>query len=427
MDLFESAAEDHLRSVGPLAARMRPRSLEDVIGQQHLLGPGAPLRQLVSKDALRSLILWGPAGTGKTTIALAIAASTKSEFEQLSAVTAGVKDVREVIERARIALGSQGRRTILFLDEIHRFSKSQQDALLPSVENGTLVLIGATTENPYFEVNSALLSRSVLFRLSLLERADMLTLLERALKVLGATARVEALDALVDRSGGDARRALTLLDVANAVSGGEITLEDVDNASGTSGRGYGVDEHYDVVSAFIKSMRASDPQASVLYLARMLSAGEDPRFICRRMIIFASEDVGLADPHALSITVSAAQALEHVGLPEAQLNIAQAAIYLALAPKSRSVADAIGAALADFASGLTVEVPPRLRDAHYAGAIELGHGVGYAIPDEESRALPGHFLPEGLIGRRWYEPSSKGWEAHMTSSSGRESEQGESS
>ena len=295
-DLFSAAAENRLREQAPLAARLRPSNLDDVVGQQHLVGAGRPLRRLVEGDRLTSAIFWGPPGTGKTTLALAVAGSTKRAFEQLSAVTAGVKDVREVIERARHRLGEQARGTILFLDEIHRFSKAQQDALLPAVEDGTLTLIGATTENPFFEVNAPLRSRSTLFRLEPLQRADIETLVRRGLQAEARNAEPEAVAHLVERAGGDGRQVLTALEVACALAHpGTVQLEHVEAALGTSALRYGRDDHYDVVSAFIKSMRGSDPQAAVYYLARMLEAGEDARFIARRMIVFASEDVGLAD------------------------------------------------------------------------------------------------------------------------------------
>ncbi len=295
-DLFAVAAEEQRRARAPLAARLRPRTIDDVVGQDHLVGPGKPLRRLVETDRLSSALLWGPPGTGKTTLALAVAGSTDRAFEQLSAVNAGVKDVRETIERARQRLGERGQGTILFLDEIHRFSKSQQDALLPAVEDGTLTLIGATTENPFFEVNAPLRSRSTLFRLEPLDRAAIETLVRRGLQAEGATADPDAVTLLVDRAGGDGRQVLTALEVACALSGyRHVELEHVEAALGTSALRYGVDDHYDVVSAFIKSMRGSDPDAAVYWLARMLEAGEDARFIARRMVIFASEDVGLAD------------------------------------------------------------------------------------------------------------------------------------
>ena len=411
-DLFSAAAEEHLRSQAPLAARLRPRTLDDVVGQEHLVGPGKPLRRLVEQDRLTSAIFWGPPGTGKTTLALAVAGSTKRAFEQLSAVTAGVKDVREVIERARQRLGEHRRGTILFLDEIHRFSKAQQDALLPAVEDGTLTLIGATTENPFFEVNAPLRSRSTLFRLEPLDRDAIETLLARGLQAEGTTASPEAITHLADRSGGDGRQVLTALEVAVALAHpGPVTIEHVESALGTSALRYGRDDHYDVVSAFIKSMRGSDPQAAVYYLARMLEAGEDARFIVRRMVIFASEDVGLADPTSLLVAVAAAQALEHVGLPEAQLNLSQAAIHLATAPKSNRAALAIWNARSDVQAGEVGEVPPHLRDAHYAGAKTLGHGTGYDYPhDHPDGWVDQLYLPVEQQTKRYYEPTDHGRE-----------------
>lgn len=414
-DLFSAAAEEQLRSQSPLAARLRPRTIDDVVGQEHLVGVSKPLRRLVEQDKLSSAIFWGPPGTGKTTLALAVAGTTKRAFEQLSAVTAGVKDVREVIERARQRLGMHGQGTILFLDEIHRFSKSQQDALLPAVEDGTLTLIGATTENPFFEVNAPLRSRSTLFRLEPLSRDAIRVLIDRGLTAMGTTATLDAKDLLTERSGGDGRQVLTSLEVAVALSHPEqVLVEHVEAALGTSALRYGRDDHYDVVSAFIKSLRGSDPQAATYYLARMLEAGEDARFIVRRMVIFASEDIGLADPTALMIAVAAAQALEHVGLPEAELNLAHAAIHLATAPKSNRAALAIWGARADIKNGAVGEVPAHLRDAHYQGAAVLGHGTGYDYPHDDPRGwVPQQYLPDELVDKRWYEPSPHGREREI--------------
>jgi putative ATPase len=414
-DLFSAAAEERLRAQAPLAARLRPRTLDDVVGQTHLVGPGKPLRRLVEQDRLTSAIFWGPPGTGKTTLALAVAGTTARAFEQLSAVTAGVKDVREVIERARDRLGQHARGTILFLDEIHRFSKSQQDALLPAVEDGTLTLIGATTENPFFEVNAPLRSRSTLFRLEPLGRDDIATLVHRGLHAEGKEAAEAAIALLVDRAGGDGRQVLTALEVACALAHpGAVTAEHVESALGTSALRYGRDDHYDVVSAFIKSMRGSDPQAAVYYLARMLEAGEDARFIARRMVIFASEDVGMADPQSLLVAVAAAQALEHAGLPEAQLNLAQAAIHLATAPKSNRSALAIWNARSEVRDGAVGEVPPHLRDGHYQGAAALGHGVGYEYPhDHPNGWVAQQYLPSELVGREYYTPTRHGAEAEV--------------
>jgi putative ATPase len=414
-DLFSAAASERLRAQAPLAARLRPRVLDDVVGQEHLVGPGRPLRRLVEQDRLTSALFWGPPGTGKTTLALAVAGTTERAFEQLSAVTAGVKDVREVIERARRRLGEHGRGTILFLDEIHRFSKAQQDALLPAVEDGTLTLIGATTENPFFEVNAPLRSRSTLFRLEPLDRRAIETLVARGLQAEGTRADADAVALLADRAAGDGRQVLTALEVACALAHpGPVELSHVEAALGTSALRYGRDDHYDVVSAFIKSMRGSDPDASVYWLARMLEAGEDARFIARRLVIFASEDIGLADPQALLVAVAAAHAVEHVGLPEAQLNLAQATIHLATAPKSNRAAMAIWTARDLIRSGSVGEVPAHLRDAHYAGAGEIGHGVEYRYPhDDPAGWVDQQYLPSGLEDLRLYEPSPHGSEASV--------------
>jgi len=414
-DLFAAAADEQRLRRAPLAARLRPRTIDDVVGQEHLVGPGRPLRRLVESDRLTSALLWGPPGTGKTTLALAVAGTTDRAFEQLSAVTAGVKDVRETIERARQRLGERARGTILFLDEIHRFSKAQQDALLPAVEDGTLTLIGATTENPFFEVNAPLRSRSTLFRLEPLDDAAIRLLIERGLEAEAITADADAIELLVDRAGGDGRQVLTSLEVAAALSDyRHVELPHVEAALGTSALRYGRDDHYDVISAFIKSMRGSDPDATVYWLARMLEAGEDARFVARRMVILASEDIGLADSNALTVAVDAAHAVEHVGLPEAQLNLAQAAIYLATAPKSNRAALAIWNARQAVRDGALGEVPAHLRDGHYQGAASLGHGAGYEYPhDHASGWVDQVYLPAGLRDRRWYEPSRLGDEEEI--------------
>ena len=404
-DLFSAAADEHLKSRAPLAARLRPRSINEVVGQQHLVGPSAPLRLLVEGDRLTSALFWGPPGTGKTSLALAVAGSTKRAFVQLSAVTAGVADVRGVIQQARQRLGEHQQGTILFLDEIHRFSKSQQDALLPAVEDGTITLIGATTENPFFEVNAPLRSRSTLFRLEPLNRDDIAELVQRGLRAEGMTSDEDAINLLIERAGGDGRQVLTALEVGCALASqtSHVTLGHVEAALGTSALRYGRDDHYDVVSAFIKSMRGSDPNAAVYWLARMLSAGEDVRFVARRMVIFASEDIGMADAQALTVAVSAASAVDVVGMPEAQLNLAEAAIYLASAPKGHSVARAIWSAMADVQAGVVGEVPAHLRDAHYSGAADIGHGAGYVSPHDDP-SLQLEYLPDTLSDRRWYRP-----------------------
>lgn len=423
-DLFGAAADERLRRSAPLADRLRPASLDDVVGQDHLLGPGRPLRALVEADRLSSVILWGPPGTGKTTLARLIASRSSKAFVALSAVTASVKDVREVTAAAERRLGEHGQGTILFLDEVHRFNKSQQDALLPSVETGLLVLVGATTENPYFEVNPPLLSRSTLFRLEPLDDEALRTLLHRGLEAEGAGADEAALDLLVLRSAGDGRHALTALEVAVALAGERavrqgsarphVTQADAEASLDTKAHRYGRDDHYDVVSAFIKSIRGSDPDAALYWLALMLASGEDARFIARRLVILASEDVGLADPQALVVADAAARALEFVGLPEAKLNLAQATVHLATAPKSNRVTVALGRAEADVRGRPRGEVPAHLRDGHYRGAGELGHGVGYRYPHDDPRGwVPQQHRPEHLTGRVYYEPSPHGAEEEI--------------
>ena len=363
MDLFTQAALQVLRDQAPLAARLRPRTLDDIVGQSHLLGGDGPLRRLIESDRLSSIILWGPPGTGKTTIAEVIATVTSREFVRLSAVTSGVKDVREVIDAARDRLGQNGRRTIVFVDEIHRFNATQQDSLLPAVEAGLITLIGATTENPFFQVNAPLRSRSTLLRLEVLGDDDLSKLLERGAAVESATLAPEACALIVQRCGGDGRQALTSLEVAIALAKDKhVSLAHAEAALSTSALRYGRDDHYDVVSALIKSMRASDEQAALFWLARMIEAGDDPRFIARRLIVFASEDIGLADATALGVAIAAASAVEHVGLPEARYNLAHAVMHLAGAPKSRGVVEAIDAAQAALLGGASIEVPQHLRD-----------------------------------------------------------------
>jgi putative ATPase len=426
MDLFEAKAGELAGREAPLAARVRPRSLQEFVGQAHVLGPGSALRALIEADELRSVILWGPAGSGKTTLAHIIAGATRSRFEELSATSAGVKDARAVLAAARERLGAVGRRTILFIDEIHRFNKAQQDALLPGVENRTVVLIGATTENPFFTVNAPLMSRSLLFRLEPLGREDLETIVTRALadreRGLGGTGLAldpDALAHLVDRADGDARHALNALEAAALVvaagQGERITLADIEDALQRPRVTYdrAGDQHYDVASAFIKSIRGSDPDAALHYLARMLAAGEDPRFIARRLVISASEDVGLADPQALPVAVAAFQALEFVGLPEARLNLAEAVVYLALAPKSNSAYAALAAAGEELERARPGRVPGHLQSATHPGERALGIGVGYVYPhDRPGHWAPQRYLPEGLDGG-YYQPSDQGREPDL--------------
>jgi putative ATPase len=421
-DLFSAGMAERLARQAPLAARLRPQTLDNVVGQDHLLGVGKPLRRLIEADRLSSVILWGPPGTGKTTLASLIASATKKRFLALSAVTAGVKDVRETVEIAREELKLHGRGTIMFLDEIHRFNRSQQDALLPSVEDGTLVLIGATTENPSFSVNGPLLSRSTLFRLRPHDEASLRVLIDRALTDGSASIEPEAAHHLIQQADGDGRSLLTSLEVAMALADDPlrgddahiVTLADAESAVDSRILRYGPDEHYDVISAFIKSLRGSDPDAALYWLARMITAGEDARFIARRLVIFASEDVGLADPLALVVADAGARAVEFVGLPEAQLNLAQVVVHLATAPKSNRAALGIWAAMADVRERSAGAVPIHLRDAHYAGAEKLGHGKGYRYPHDASEGwVPQQYLPDDLVDRRYYEPSRHGHEAKI--------------
>lgn len=415
MDLFDNALEDRFDEYAPLAARMRPRTIDEVVGQKHILGKGRALRVLIESGDLSSIVLWGPAGTGKTTVAHVIARSTDAYFEPMSAVASGVADVRKAIEAARERLGQQATRTVLFLDEIHRFNKSQQDALLPAVENGWIVLVGATTENPSFEVNSPLMSRSLLFRLEALEEEDLQTLLRRALEepgrgLGGVDLELDeaAIEHLARGANGDARAALNALEAAASMASvkeGRIDLGIAEEALQRRALAYdkGGDWHYDVISAFIKSMRGSEPDAAVYWMARMLDAGEEPRFIARRMVIFASEDVGNADPTALQVAVAAAHALEFVGLPEAKLNLSQSAIYLSLAPKSKASALAIWAAEEDMAKG-PLPVPKHLRDSHAAASRAIGAGKGYESPHAHGGWVAQDYKPEELAGTTYFEP-----------------------
>jgi putative ATPase len=423
MDLFGNALEDRFDEYAPLAARMRPRTLDEVVGQSHLLAEGRALRALIRSGDISSVVMWGPAGTGKTTLANVIARATDAYFEPMSAVTSGVADVRKAIEAAKSRLAEQGQRTVLFLDEIHRFNKSQQDALLPAVENGWIVLVGATTENPSFEVNSPLMSRSLLFRLESLPDEDVLALLRRALaepkRGLGhheVGADDAALEHIARGAGGDARAALNVLEAAAMIAGpkGAIDLSAAEEALQRRALPYdkGGDWHYDVISAFIKSMRGSDPDAAVYWMARMLDAGEDPRFIARRMVIFASEDVGNADPVALQVAIAAHHALEFVGLPEAKLNLSQSAIYLALAPKSNAAALAIWKATEDVADDGPLQVPSHLRDSHSAASRATGAGSGYEYPHSHGGYVRQSYLPDAVNERTYFTPV-RGREAEL--------------
>lgn len=428
MDIFEYMREQTRERESPLAARLRPSTLEEVVGQRHIIGKDKLLYRAIKADKLSSVIFYGPPGTGKTTIARVIANTTKASFTQLNATVAGKKDMEAVVSQAKDNLGMYGRKTILFVDEIHRFNKGQQDYLLPFVEDGTVILIGATTENPYFEVNGALISRSVVFELKALEPGDVKELIrravydvERGMGAYGAEITEDAAEFLADIAGGDARAAL------NAVELGVLTTE-----KGEDGKIHLTreviseciqkrvvrydktgDNHYDTISAFIKSMRGSDPDAAVYYLAKMIYAGEDERFIARRIMICASEDVGNADPMALTVAVSAAQAVERIGFPEAQIILAQAAAYVACAPKSNSAVNAIGKAMESVKSRRT-SVPVHLQDAHYPGAKKLGHGTGYKYAhDYPNHYVEQQYLPSEIEGEIFYEPSENGYEREI--------------
>lgn len=427
MTLFDDGVSS-ARSSAPLAVRVRPRTLDEVVGQEQALAPGSPLRTLITAahdSPVVSVILWGPPGTGKTTLASLLSAGSGRSFVELSAVTAGVKDVRAVIERARDGLGMHGRGTVLFIDEVHRFSKSQQDALLPAVENGWVTLIAATTENPSFSVISPLLSRSLVLTLRPLTDDDLNTLVDRALAdPRGLRERYQldtpARQAMLSMAGGDARRVLTYLEEAarsaDAKGTTVIDLETVEQSVDRAAVRYDADgdQHYDVTSAFIKSVRGSDVDAALHWLARMIEAGEDPRFIARRLVILASEDIGMAAPAVLQTCVAAAQAVQLIGMPEARLNLAQATIAAATAPKSNAVIKAIDAAIADVRAGRIGDVPPHLRDAHYSSAGEYGHGVGYRYAHDYPHGVAAQqYLPDELVGTRYYEPTQHGNEAQI--------------
>lgn len=425
MDLFEYASSRKKEKEAPLAARMRPRTLDEVVGQEHIIGKDKMLYRAIKADKLRSVIFYGPPGTGKTTLARVIANTTSAEFTQLNATTSGKKEMEAAVNDARDRMGMYGKKTILFIDEIHRFNKSQQDYLLPFVEDGTVILIGATTENPYFEVNSALISRSVIFELKPLSKDNIRTLLERAVKdeergmgSLHPVLEPDAADFLADIAGGDAREALNALELGVLTTepseDGQIHI-DLETASECIQKRVvrydkTGDQHYDTISAFIKSMRGSDPDAAVYYLAKMLYAGEDIRFISRRIMICAAEDVGNADPMALVVAVSAAQAVERIGMPEAKLILSQAAIYVASAPKSNACTEAVFAALRSVQSVQTT-VPAHLQDAHYSGHEKLGHGTGYKYAhDFPNHYVEQQYLPDEILGSRFYEPTENGYE-----------------
>ena len=414
-DLFSDAAAARLSDVAPLAIRLRPSTLDEFVGQEQVLGEGSALRLAIAEDRVGSMILYGPPGSGKTTLARIVANTTGAHFEELSAVSATVKDVREVLAAARERLGASGQRTILFLDEIHRFNKAQQDALLPAVEEGLVTLIGATTENPYFEVNSALLSRAQIYELEPLSEQELEEIARRGAAALGVEVPEELVSLIARRAGGDARNAYNILELASQTAAARDqvpTEDDIEDAARKRPLVYdkGGDAHYDFISAFIKSMRGSDPDASVYYLAAMLQGGEDPRFIARRMVVLASEDIGNADPRALLVAVAAAQAVEHVGLPEARLNLAQATIYLARAPKSNASYIALKEASADVREHGHLRPPDELRDAHYYGAKKLGRGQGYIYPHSDPAGFEVDYLPEQLRGRKYYRPSGSGEE-----------------
>lgn len=430
MDLFDYMRENSMKDNSPLAQRMRPRNLDEVVGQRHIIGPDKLLYRAIKADKLSSIIFYGPPGTGKTTLAKVIANTTSADFRQINATVAGKKDMEDVVAAAKNNMGMYGRKTILFVDEIHRFNKGQQDYLLPFVEDGTLILIGATTENPYFEVNSALISRSIIFELKALEKEDILSLIhtavydkERGMGAYDAVIDAAAAEFLADIANGDARNALNAVELGimstNRADDGKIhiTLEVAEECIQKRVIRYDKtgDNHYDTISAFIKSMRGSDPDAALYYLARMLYAGEDIKFIARRIMICASEDVGNADPQALVVAVSACEAVERIGMPEAQIILAQAVTYIATAPKSNASYLGIDKAMAQVAGEKTAVIPPHLQDAHYKSASKLGHGTGYLYAhDYPMHYVKQQYLPDTLVGRRFYEPTDNGYEKHIS-------------
>lgn len=430
MNLFDYMRENSMKDNSPLAQRMRPRNLDEVVGQRHIIGPDKLLYRAIKADKLSSIIFYGPPGTGKTTLAKVIANTTSADFRQINATVAGKKDMEDVVAAAKNNMGMYGRKTILFVDEIHRFNKGQQDYLLPFVEDGTLILIGATTENPYFEVNSALISRSIIFELKALEKEDILSLIhtavydkERGMGAYDAVIDAAAAEFLADIANGDARNALNAVELGimstNRADDGKIhiTLEVAEECIQKRVIRYDKtgDNHYDTISAFIKSMRGSDPDAALYYLARMLYAGEDIKFIARRIMICASEDVGNADPQALVVAVSACEAVERIGMPEAQIILAQAVTYIATAPKSNAAYLGIDKAMAQVAGEKTAVIPPHLQDAHYKSAAKLGHGTGYLYAhDYPMHYVKQQYLPDTLVGRRFYEPTDNGYEKHIS-------------
>lgn len=429
MDIFEYMRQGTMKKEAPLAARLRPRTLDEVVGQRHIIGKNTLLYRAISADKISSIIFYGPPGTGKTTLAKVIAGTTSSEFTQINATVAGKKDMETVVEKAKSDLGMYGKRTILFIDEIHRFNKGQQDYLLPFVEDGTIILIGATTENPYFEVNGALISRSIVFELKPLNAEDIKVLIlravedkERGMGAYEAVMEEDALQFLADLSDGDARKALNAVELGILTTArGEdgkihITLEVAKECIQKRNMRYDKngDNHYDVISAFIKSMRGSDPDAAVYYLARMLESGEDIKFIARRIMICASEDVGMADPNALTVAVSASLAVERVGMPEAKIILAEAVTYVATAPKSNASCVAIDEAVAEVQKSGNLPVPPHLQDSHYKGAKQLNRGIGYKYAhDYPNHYVKQQYLPYELTGKEFFKPDGNGYEVKI--------------